>query len=236
MGRIEGGYRGPDIVSNGLVLNLDAGNPNSYQTYFGNTWKDISGNASNGTLTGGPPTFNSGNGGSFVFNGSNDYVACPSGFANFTGGVTMEAWVYPTSTDFYSRIFDFSNGANNNNVLLSRFGTSLNASFWIFNNGGNSHIASTGDAYSNNSWQHWVATANGTNFKLYKNGVENNSSVNSNLPENVTRANNWIGRSAWNEDAYYKGNIAMARVYNRALSAAEILQNYNATKSRFGLT
>jgi hypothetical protein len=84
-------FRGPNIVRSGLALALDAADKNSYRG-TGTTWKDLSGNAYNGTLTNGP-TFSNINGGTIVFDGTNDYVSIPSN-SNFNNGnnITVEAW------------------------------------------------------------------------------------------------------------------------------------------------
>jgi hypothetical protein len=87
----------PNTVTNGLVLYLDAGNTNSYPG-TGTSWRDISGNSNNGTLTNGP-TFNSANLGSIVLDGTDDYVNCGNNSSiNITGtGLTLSAWVYRTA-------------------------------------------------------------------------------------------------------------------------------------------
>ena len=104
-GRI--GYYG-GMVKDGLVLNLDASRLDSYLR-TGTSWKDISGNQNNGTLINGP-TFNSNNGGSIVFDGTNDYMTLgsPTGFSMAPSGVTMVFWIYNNYPGYYLGIFERS--------------------------------------------------------------------------------------------------------------------------------
>ena len=81
---------GPDIIQDGLVFEVDASDRNSYPT-TGTTWFDLSGNRNNGTLTNGP-TFNSANGGSIVFDGTNDFVNCGTSFTNLTTQLSINLW------------------------------------------------------------------------------------------------------------------------------------------------
>ena len=105
MSTVQGGQG--NIVTNGLVLNLDAANPRSYpQPYDGTTWADLSGNGNNGTLTNGP-TFNAVNGGSIVFDGVDDFIQC-------TGSLTV------TSATFVSWIKRNGNQVTYTGILFSR--------------------------------------------------------------------------------------------------------------------
>ena len=91
-------FTGPNIITDGLVLALDAANSRSYPG-TGTTWSDLSGNGNSGTLTNGP-TFNSGNGGSIVFDGVDDNISFSGNTFNYSPGtsgeVSLEIWVYPT--------------------------------------------------------------------------------------------------------------------------------------------
>ena len=84
-------------------------------------------------------------------------------------------------------------------------------------------------------WAMYTMTANGTYWKQYKNGEFYSWQGNSGLPAIVTRNNNYIGRSNWIADSYYKGSMAVVQIYNRALSDAEILQNYQHFQQRTGI-
>jgi hypothetical protein len=109
MSTVSGGWDGPPIVKNGLVLYLDAGSPNSfYPLTAGTTWKDISGNTNNSTLTNGP-TYNSANGGSIVFDGADDTLLGSSTSALISNNFTLQVTIKPdtiTSGNF-SAISDF---------------------------------------------------------------------------------------------------------------------------------
>ena len=96
-------------------------------------------------------------------------------------------------------------------------------------------IANSGTFIQPNTWYFVVGTYNGTTGCLYLNGILN-ASGNVSTVSNSTNASFDIGRYEFVDRRHFTGNISSALVYNRALSATEILQNYNATKSRFGLT
>jgi hypothetical protein len=232
-----------DFIRNGLILHLDAGKVASY-IGSGTSWNDISPSLSSFTLINNP-TFSTNNGGYLTFSNTlKSHAIMASGFSNyqnFTSGITIEAWVYRTDTAVNHRILDFSSGADVNNVMLghinSGLGTTNSCFFAISNQGGSfQSVAGTSNAYPINEWQHWVGVANGTNFILYKNGVQNASSVNSTLPNNAARTTNYIAASPFGSNPpneFHTGHIPIVRMYNRALTADEIAQNYEVEKSRY---
>lgn len=216
---------GPDIAQEGLVLSLDASDRNSYVS-GSTTWFDTSGNANTGTLTGGP-TFNSENGGSIVFDGVNDYVGINSN-ANILSNTTYTkiAWFYVTSF------------ATDNNIISA--GSSGQHAFWLFtsnklnagHNGNWNTVVST-TTLSLNRWYYGAVTFNTTTgWVLYLNGIQEATSASTTTF--IGSGTLSIG-SYQNIGNYFTGRIANSLVYNRVLSAVEILQNYNAVKSRFGL-
>ncbi len=217
--------RGPKVVTNGLSLYLDAANSSSYPG-SGTTWTDISGNNRNGSLTNGP-TFNSSNGGSIVFDGTNDFVSVASD-ANIlsTTAYTKTVWFYVTSF------------ATDNNLISA--GSSGQHALWLFtsnklnagHNGNWNTVVSTTTLVLNR-WYFGSVTFNNTSgWVLYLNGVQEATSVSTTTFTGTGTIS--IG-SYQNLGNYFTGRIATATVYNRVLSSSEILQNYNATKSRFGL-
>jgi hypothetical protein len=223
--------RGPKIVTNGLVLALDAADKNSYPG-TGTTWTDVSGNANTGTLTNGP-TFSNGNGGSIVFDGTNDYVTRSSVATNLSTGVSME--MVFKSTDMNSRAQGFMQynilGTNHYiNFYTSGVGT-LRWETWVPVPTGGAFYSST--TLSNNTWYHAIGTYNSNGSSvLYINGSNVGTGTYSAASYSATYTTTFtIGEYA----GYLSGNVALARIYNRALSATEVLQNYNATKPRFGL-
>lgn len=226
MSTLNGGPK--DIVRNGLILHLDAANHKSYMS--GSTiWRDLSGNANNGTLILGP-TFDSGNGGSVVFDGSNDSVTLPSATYSFSG-VTMEVWSFPNTLVLGQRLIDFGpGGAAGVNTLRMYDSGNSRITCDIGGDGPESNL----NAYVANVWQQNVCTANGTNILFYRNGSLGQSHTISRTPTTVSRTPR-IGSNLSSSEVL-NGRIAIVAVYSRALSAGEVAQNYNATKTRFGLT
>ena len=218
-------FRGPKIVTNGLVLALDAADKNSY-IGSGTTWKDLSGNNNTGTLTNGP-TFSQANGGSIVFDGVDDCVVVNSNASILsTTAYTKVAWFYATSF------------ATNNNIISG--GNSGQHAFWLAggnklnsgHNGNWSTVVST-TTLSLNTWYFGAVTFNTTTgWILYLNGV----SENTNVSTTTFVGNGEILLAAYSTGAnVFTGRIACGLIYNRTLTAAEILQNYNVQKTRFGL-
>ena len=209
----------PKIVTNGLVLCLDAGNVKSYVS--GSTsWLDLTPNQNVGTLTNGP-TFNTGSGGSIVFDGVNDYLNLGNPSTLNILNFTVCAWAKSsTFTNYQNIIFK--------GTTTGQYGIALNSSGdWTIQ----PNTGFTGDILSLNTWNFFVGTYNGTQITAYRNGVQKQqySIAQSYFGSIIT-----VGTDTVNS-RYFNGNIAQVSIYNRALSATEILQNYNATKTRFGL-
>jgi hypothetical protein len=215
------------IITDGLVLLLDAGNPVSYPG-SGTTWTDLSGNGNTGTLTNGP-TYTSANDGSITFDGVDDYILTSTINHNIgTGNFTYSAWVYPTGLKNGTLCAFMGNG----NYAPS-FGFDLNGYpsqlgfFWSGWNG-------FGTTLSLNQWYCVTMTRVGTLITGYLNA--NACPVTYNVGFSMDNAQYVIGRSGvgYAPDTF-KGNIAQVSIYNRALSASEVSQNFNATRSRFGI-
>jgi len=223
-------FGAPSIVTSGLVLNLDAANNKSYPG-SGTTWTDLSGNGNNGTLTnfGSQTIWNKDNGGSIVFDGTNDYASFSDANLLPTAGLTVCAWFKTTVANKW--IIDKSNGGITNGYLLA--GTSAgNMVFYINNISVNSNPSTV----TSGLWINIVGTWTPSNsLILYQNGVQVATNTTS-IPATINNpsANLQIGRRATAVD-YWNGNIAQTQIYNRALTASEVLQNYNALKSRFNL-
>lgn len=229
------------IVTDGLVLNLDAGFTPSYPKN-GTTWYDIGG-TNNGTLTNGP-TFSSANGGIIVFDGADDFIdfgsinsSHPMSFYG-VNDMAIEAWVYPESSgDAYQRIIDKSNGGNGSNGYALFIGsTSPTVKLIGFHiNGAASPIdVPNNPSYNLNAWNQIAITKEGSVWKLYINGaLEYTNTVTREFPSTTT--NMRIG--SWNHSTARElnGNISSFRAYHKTLSSSEVLQNYNTTKGRFGL-
>jgi hypothetical protein len=211
----------PPVITTGLVFYVDAGNTSSYPG-TGTTWSDLSGNARNFTLTNGP-IYNSGSGGYFAFDGVNDFAQGPS--LNVGTGFTIECWVQTTTTatDCFigqspSRGIYFGSRPSGGVKL------GISGQFdvpWGF-------VLSTSNINTGN-WVYCSSTYDGANVKVY---------VNSSLERTTAKTGYYnaatirIGDSGAGE--YLIGNISIARLYNTVLTGTEIVQNYNAQKSRYG--
>ena len=225
-----GNWRGPNIVKDGLVLYLDAGSPNSYiNGISGTSWKDISGNANNGTLTNGP-TFDSGNGGSIVFDGSDDYV----NFPHFDTGnsITVDVWFKKNSGTGFQGILGnwIGIGVAGDSWLITQNGSTIQ--FYIMYNSTSGNSVQDTTNISSNVWYNFTGTFTNGLFKIYRNGVLTNSNTISQTTIYQNTNNIWLGKF---NNYEFNGNISIGKVYTRALSSTEISQNFNATRARFGI-
>jgi hypothetical protein len=227
------------IVTSGLTFNLDAGFTPSYSR-SGTTWYDISG-SNNGTLTNGP-IFNSDNGGSIVFDGVDDYVDCGTD-SQLTGilNVTACVWVNIISNTESSAIVNrYFNTTVNNGWALAGGGTSEPINFGFSGRESSAQFINIASDYKFyfNTWYYAVGVKEGNIWKIYVNGVLENSQQVGN--GTTTFANNKTFLASYPQFAEPPNRnnnikIANTQIYNRALSADEVLQNYNAQKGRFGL-
>jgi hypothetical protein len=227
------------IVQNGLVLNLDAGNPYSYAG-AGTTWYDVSGNAINASASGTSSYINL-YGGLLSFPNNNSYYntstvsALNLGSASFS----MECWVYldaaTASDNTYRGIISL--GTNSSNfVYIAKWRSGLYTGLYVQYKAGGSTITGVYQANEYNpvsKWTHVIATKSGSSLTLYVNGSivytinDLNTTFTGNSSVYVAQAHSDV--------ASLYGYVGEARVYNISLSAAQVLQNYNATKGRFGL-
>jgi hypothetical protein len=227
----------PPIVTNGLVLALDAANSKSYVS-GSTTWNDLSGNNNNGTLVNGP-TYSSANGGSLVFNGSNDYITLKTQlFYNIANPEFTLSFICKPNTLTSRRLY--SEGDNTPTVSRLFFG--LNASGVIdlgmgdFGLSDGTITPSPNLTLTINEWVALTVTNKNDTTVFYKNGVvwsTRTHFIQSNRP--IIAGESRIGRVYGTSAEYFSGSIPITQIYNRALSAQEILQNYNAQKSRFNL-
>lgn len=247
-----------NIVTDGLVFNSDSGRPSSYPG-TGTAIYDLSGSGNTAILTNGP-TYSSLNGGTIVFDGSNDYLeAAHSSSLNISGSITVDVWIYLTSlsnSNDMCLIAKYSNagGATNqswilfksttNYASLSPNGTGGNNEFvWLATSGGNGNgtFVGTGEQVQANTWYNVTALYNSSNEKIeiYINGQLKSSTTRTGQTSGVLQTNTRnlsIGSTPADGTRYVQGRIPVARVYSRALTSTEILQNYNAIKNRYGLS
>jgi len=217
--------RGPKIVSNGLILYLDAANNKSYPR-TGTTWFDLSQNSNDGTLTNGP-TFNSANGGSIVYDGVDDVVTCNLVSSN-ANNITVEVWFKATTLPGDRGLFYNGNGGSSGYGFQFGACGAIATTLYVFFGGISCNVVSYGGLVTN-TWYQAVYTRTTTpsvSNLLYVNGIP--VSANTTTNPNTPSGNTIIGSG-------YNGYISLVRHYNRTLSASEILQNYNITRKRYGL-
>jgi hypothetical protein len=220
----------PKIVTDGLVLSLDAANRLSYPG-TSTIWYDMSGNANTGTLTNGP-TFSNRNGGSIIFDGVDDYVSIPNN-SNFNNGnnITVEAWVLCTNWSSYTHPMIVAKGINVEWILWKS-----NDSGYV----GKLGWRAAGTVYSttslpNNTWVQCVGSVGSAGQKVYLNGVLESTAGATTFTSGNINVAIAAGLVTGSPSNLLGANVAITRIYNRQLTDNQILQNYNATKTRFGL-
>jgi hypothetical protein len=222
-------YTGPTIVRENLVLYLDAANTKSYVS-GSTTWNDLSGTNNSGSLTNGP-TFSSANGGSIVLDGADDYIRISQNInpPNITLEFVYKALISTPYEYLISNARDCC-GPQNGYELHIVNGVPR---FSIWNS---TQLGLNGTSTLTNQIYHIIATYDGSQMKIYQNSILTGL-VNSALGIGSSPSFNLaIGGMGFDPAVYnLTGNIYIGRVYNRALTATEVLQNFNATKGRFGL-
>ena len=233
------------ITTNGLVLNLDAANTASYGG-SGTVWRDISGGGNDGILTNGPTYSNSGASSSIVFDGTNDY-AYNSLFSQMSLATNMTISCWCTFADngspgryLWSIGRDIGGVTGGLALMAYGFGVAGGANKLLFELGSAAGRVIYTGTLQQNVWYNFTCTADGTNTKIYVNGnLDNTASQGSGQISSSpglsvgSYLSNGIPPTPGN--FFHNGKISNFLVYNRALSASEILQNHNAQKSRFGL-
>ena len=225
----------PKVVTDGLVLYLDAANPLSYAN--GSTkWNDLSRGRNNGTLINGPSFQDN----AIVFDGANDYIdlGTPSSIGQLDE-ITISTWVY---------IDAFSAGADG---FISTDGSPRGwyMGTWNHPNTGNTDIVrwlvstdgSTTDALNTSEltryqWYHLTGTWNSSTMQIFVDGELNASISTTNTTAPLPDPSNSLRMGVrYSLTQFFNGKIAQAKIYNRALTAQEVQRNYQALKSRFGL-
>lgn len=214
----------PKIVTDGLVLCLDAANPRSYPK-SGTTWSDLAG-SNDGAMSGGP-TFDSNNRGSLIFDRADDKVnlgTSPQDLVGQGSAATISAWFNVNNTN---QCMIIGNGTADRFYIETYNRSGSLVAHWGF---GSSQNSSTSQAFiSTNAWYHYTATYDQSVAKAYLNGVNTDSDT---IGSKTYGGNLNVG--SWGASGFlFGGKIASVSVYNRALTADEVRQNYNATKRRF---
>jgi len=212
-------YANGKIVTDGLVLCLNAADKNSYLG-SGTTWTDISGNGNNCTLNNGA-SFNGGNGGNITNDGIDDYVGSP----NMSVGTarTIEIVYNMTSTS-----------GDRGPVWRNDWKERVFPDIIVIINAGSSYYYLNGPV-NNTSIQNICYSYGGTSVKAYRNGVLIDSQTMNGNMDDSTFYYNFGYQCAGSTCLYAPCRIYSIKMYNRQLLDTEIAQNYNAQKSRFGL-
>lgn len=231
---VEGG---PDIVTDGLVLHLDAANNRSFVS-GSTTWVDLTKTGITGSFINGP-VYTGSNNGAIIFDGVDDYVS----FGNIqnitTGNYTVIFYCYIDSTNTsFQTIFSKKGVAAANSGYAAYYNGSTQKLLWSNANGSVAEEYYTNSSIPVNQWiqiatiRDVSASSKGyfyINLDLYPiSGSPTGQNVSNS--ESLT-----FHRSSNSNTYYFKGRTAFVSFYNRALSAREIRQNYNATKGRYGL-
>ena len=202
---------------NGLVLALDAGNIKSYNAGISTTtWNDVSGRGNTGTLVN-TPTYNSSNGGSIVFDGTDDRVDTID--VSSLTNMTIEMWIYDTRSSGERDILTYNGNSGAYTFNGSTFRTDGNGlGGRIFSGVGNPPL---------NTWYRFCYVKNGD---LYINETKYTGSGTDN-PYGIIS----LGNTRSDVNNRLNGRIAAVKIYNRALTASEIQQNFNALRGRYGI-
>jgi hypothetical protein len=215
------------VVTTGLQLYLDAGNASSYPG-SGTTWTDLSGNSLTGTLTSGP-TYSATNGGSIVFDGTNDYVQCLGSLT--VTAATFVTWIKRNGTQGQYDGILFSRGTNTTGM---NFYTS-NQLGYHWNDSSSTYNWSSGLTIPDATWCMIAVSVTSTAATAYlcqtggTTTATNTVNHASSLLNDIKLAQDDAG------SRFFNGNIAIAQLYNIALSAGQISQNFAADRARFGV-
>lgn len=233
----------PGIVTDGLVLHLDAGNYQSYPI-AGTTWYDLSDRRNNGTLTNGP-TYARDGGGAISFDGANDYVNCGSNYL-VNRPFSINSWVYYSSLTGFQMIVGQDTSAatlygafywgkttdtpaippRTNNTFGLTLVTSSFAEIYTYDTA----LVTTG------VWYNYSVSVDSNNIVLYKNGLNVATTSNSDTIA-ATSGNLLVGAAYYNNTIvdYFTGRNSINSFYNRALTPTEVAQNFNALRARFNI-
>jgi len=227
----------PNTVTDGLVLCLDAANRRSYSG-VGTAWNDLSGNGNNGMLINGP-TFNNSSAGGIVLDGTDDYISI-NNMSNYQlksiNHITVDIWFKSNSFAGFSRKYIFENRDTNTNnpfpIFVDRT-SDTSGSMKIYNNADT--IVQT--VYTNITYNVCYiidTTVTLNNILFYVNGYKSVYSYNVSHPINSSNIM-YLGRAYPSSSYRWNGPIYKFSLYNKILSDKDVLQNFNATRGRFGI-
>jgi hypothetical protein len=228
-------YRGPQRASGGTVTTSNGWTIHTFTASgtftVGSHIGDLSGNGNNGQLVNGP-TFDSNNGGSLVFDGVDDAVNVPNSTSlQITNNITIMYWMYVTDQVGAQGTITKGPFSNDYDYMVYLSSNSATLTFYKKNIGGTAENAGFSGTFIN-KWTHVSFSLNNLTVIGYENGVIRATSSFNNSGIRSTTNELRIGRG-WS--AYFPGSLSNIQIYNRALTPQEVLQNYNATKGRYGL-
>lgn len=237
---------GVNTITDGLIFYVDPTNTNTYSGVGTTAYNLIPGGVNNFSLVNGV-AYDLDRSGSFYFDGSNDYVGLGSTTIFNSTAFTVSFWIKPTT---YSGTYCSGAVSNGQYTIFgttsSYQGYSSTFSGAIQTGSSNNSVATVNQSnFSINKWYHYVAvydsagTGNSTKFKIYIDGTIKSLTFDATMPS-APYAAGQESRIGWGPGGgaypYYNGNIGLVQIHSKALSSTEILQNYNATKSRFNTT
>jgi hypothetical protein len=225
-------YGGPDIITDGLILNMDFASIKCYPG-SGTSCRDLSANNFDGELINSPPYTSSTNNKFFSFNG--EFIRIPNSTILDTQTPSVEVWIKTNATT--QNGFWFEKGNVNSQYSLFQEGASIQ---WrmVLNGSRSTLSTNTVNAGVNtSSWFQIVGTYISGTRRLYVNGILINSDSRTGViaTDNGGMSIGVYGGYNGSRSFYYNGDIAIVRVYNKAISDSEVLNNYNALKGRFNL-
>jgi len=226
----------PQIVTDGLIMHLDAGNPSSYPG-SGTTWTDLTANGNNGTLNGGI-TYTTSGSGALLFDGTTGYVVTPN--TTVYQNVTLSVWFYSKSTTPYGALLSKNSffASSVTDFPISIYKILDNVSVVLSSGNDFSYDAILSSSVANNTWNNVVVTFDQSNLNLYLNSIKSSTTASFSLsvnsqPWTIGRASQEVAGGIGQSD--YDDKISIVSMYNRTLADQEVLQNFNATRTRFGI-
>ena len=231
---------GPDLIQDGLVYSVDATDKNSYPG-SGTVWYDLV-HENNGTLTNGPTLVSDGTSGDYInCDGTNDYIEVGN-VAEIKQAInetfTISFWVRPNSGGSgYRCVFGFMNGDNTAGGGVETVSGTRQYKFWVADDNNWAGPQCTSNA-TDNVWCQIVSTSDGSTLRIYFNAVQEDTEERGGCGDITAAGNIRLGCHAGitaDGNRYHKGGIGNVQVYNRALSALEVTQNFEAQRIRYGV-
>jgi len=225
---------GTNIVTDNLVVHLDAAQSSSYPG-SGTTWFDISGNNNDATFVG-SPSYQTGSGGHFDLDGSNDYFeGVHNSQTNLSSSAGTIEVVFRIDSNPGDWVSIFGKIANSNNRSYSLwYNVSSEAFLWQRYNGDDVSASSSNPSPSLGEWYHMAGVSDGSDHRLYLNGQLLDTDFSSSTFAQNTEPYR-VGYDGNNVHTEHNGDVAIARMYSDALTTSEISQNFEATRDRYGL-